>query len=53
VKAWREGGGRNAVRMEGIAYVDSKKVAEAIVTCQLVPKGAGLGSANPETAEAE
>src|SRR6478609_2843999 len=41
VKAWREGGGRNAVRMEGIAYVDSKKVAEAIVTCQLVPKAVG------------
>ncbi len=40
VKAWREGGGRNAVRMEGIAYVESKKAAEAIVTCQLVPKGA-------------
>jgi len=53
VKAWREGGGRNAVRMEGIAYVDSKKVAEAIVTCQLVPKAAGTGSANSETAEAE
>ena len=44
VKAWREGGGRNAVRMEGIAYVDSKKVAEAIVTCQLVPKAAGASS---------
>lgn len=45
VKAWREGGGRNAVRMEGIAYVDSKKAAEAIVTCQLVPKGAGTSAA--------
>jgi 3-hydroxyacyl-[acyl-carrier-protein] dehydratase len=44
VKAWREGGGRNAVRMEGIAYVDSKKVAEAIVTCQLVPKGGNTSS---------
>ena len=38
VKAWREGGDRNAVRMEGIAYVQDKRVAEAIVTCQLVPK---------------
>ena len=38
VKAWREGGDRNAVRMEGIAYVGDKKVAEAIVTCQLVAK---------------
>src|SRR5215467_3151966 len=26
VKAWREGGDRNAVRMEGIAYVDTKRV---------------------------
>src|SRR6266702_6855937 len=34
VKAWRENSGRAAVRMEGIAYVESKKVAEAIVTCQ-------------------
>jgi hypothetical protein len=49
VKAWREGGGRNAVRMEGIAYVDSKKVAEAIVTCQLVPKAAGTGSSKTES----
>ena len=39
VKAWREGSERNAVRMEGMAYVESKRVAEAIVTCQLVPKG--------------
>ena len=45
VKAWRESAGRNAVRMEGIGYVDSKKVAEAIVTCQLVPRAAGTGSA--------
>jgi 3-hydroxyacyl-[acyl-carrier-protein] dehydratase len=52
VKAWRETAGRNAVRMEGIGYVDSKKVAEAIVTCQLVPRAAGAGSANPETPEA-
>lgn len=50
VKAWREGGGRNAVRMEGIAYVDSKKAAEAIVTCQLVPKGPG-NSPSAEAAE--
>ena len=41
VKAWREGGDRNAVRMEGIAYVGDKKVAEAIVTCQLVAKAGG------------
>ena len=53
VKAWREGGDRNAVRMEGIAYVGDKKVAEAIVTCQLVAKAGSPGPANPETAEAK
>jgi 3-hydroxyacyl-[acyl-carrier-protein] dehydratase len=46
VKAWRDGGGRNAVRMEGIAYVEGKRVAEAIVTCQLVPKGGGNTAAS-------
>ena len=51
VKAWRDGGGRNAVRMEGIAYVETKRVAEAIVTCQLVPKGGG-GTATVESAPA-
>jgi 3-hydroxyacyl-[acyl-carrier-protein] dehydratase len=34
VKAWR----RTAVRMEGIAYVGDKRVAEAIVTCRLVER---------------
>lgn len=50
VKAWRDGGegGRNAVRMEGNAYVDSKRVAEAIVTCQLVPKAGGQSSSESE-----
>src|SRR5215469_8540030 len=50
VKAWRDGGdgGRNAVRMEGNAYVDSKRVAEAIVTCQLVPKAGGQSSRENE-----
>jgi 3-hydroxyacyl-[acyl-carrier-protein] dehydratase len=44
VKAWREGVGRNAVRMEGIAYVGEKRVAEAIVTCQLVDRELGRSS---------
>lgn len=51
VKAWREGGERNAVRMEGIAYVEGKRVAEAIVTCQLVPK-AGRRTPSQEGDEA-
>jgi len=52
VKAWRDGGagGRNAVRMEGNAYVDSKRVAEAIVTCQLVPKAGSNSSSGNENA---
>jgi len=48
VKAWRENSVRAAVRMEGIAYVESKKVAEAIVTCQLVERERGRGSAEPD-----
>lgn len=49
VKAWREGGARNAVRMEGIAYVEATRVAEAVVTCQLVERDRGRGpSVNAE-----
>ena len=44
VLAWREGSGRKAVRMQGNAYVDGKRAAEAIVTCQLVPKPGRAGS---------
>src|SRR5246500_1971436 len=39
VKSWR----MNAVRMEGKAFVGEKRVAEATVTCQLVPRA---GSSN-------
>jgi len=34
VKVWRGDGGR----MEGIAYVNDKKVAEANISCRLVPR---------------
>src|SRR5256886_1735077 len=37
VKAWRG----DAVRMQGTAYVEDKKVAEAIVTCRLVDRDRG------------
>ena len=53
VKAWRDTPGLNAVRMEGIAYVGDKKVAEAIVTCQVVDRARGRISAGPETAVPE
>src|SRR5216110_1061392 len=50
VKAWRENSGRAAVRMEGIAYVGEKRVAEAIVTCQLVDRARGRSSAETDIA---
>jgi 3-hydroxyacyl-[acyl-carrier-protein] dehydratase len=37
VKSWR----MNAVRMEGRAFVGDKRVAEATVTCQLIPRDRG------------
>ena len=44
VKAWRGNSARSAVRMEGIVYVGEKKVAEAIVTCQVVERERGRGT---------
>jgi 3-hydroxyacyl-[acyl-carrier-protein] dehydratase len=40
VKAWRG----DAVRMQGIVFVEDKKVAEAIVTCRLVNRDRGRGA---------
>jgi 3-hydroxyacyl-[acyl-carrier-protein] dehydratase len=40
VKAWRG----DAVRMQGNAYVEDKKVAEAIVTCRLIDRDRGRGA---------
>jgi 3-hydroxyacyl-[acyl-carrier-protein] dehydratase len=47
VKAWRI----RAVRMEGIAYVGDKRVAEATVTCQLVDRSRGRTSGQNATLE--
>jgi 3-hydroxyacyl-[acyl-carrier-protein] dehydratase len=41
VRAWR----MTAARLEGKAYVDGKVAAEATVTCRLVPRAMGAGSA--------
>jgi 3-hydroxyacyl-[acyl-carrier-protein] dehydratase len=41
VRAWRI----TAARLEGRAYVDGKVAAEATVTCRLVPRSMGAGSA--------
>jgi 3-hydroxyacyl-[acyl-carrier-protein] dehydratase len=47
VKAWKI----HAVRMQGIAYVDDKKVAEATVTCRLVDASRARGFSGDETTE--
>jgi 3-hydroxyacyl-[acyl-carrier-protein] dehydratase len=43
VKGWRAIARMIAVRMQGIAYVDGKKVAEAMVSCQLIDSSRGRG----------
>jgi 3-hydroxyacyl-[acyl-carrier-protein] dehydratase len=49
VKSWR----MNAVRMEGKAYVGEKRVAEATVTCQLVPRTQSANAVEEPEAPAE
>src|ERR1700722_12489520 len=44
LKAWRVA----AARLEGKAYVDGKLACEATVTCRLVPRNVGAGSAEAE-----
>lgn len=53
LKAWRAVENMIAVRMEGTAYVDDKKVAEASVKCQLVDSSRGRGAAGSEGPETE
>ena len=48
LKSWREASRMIAVRMQGTAYVEGKRVAEAIVSCQLVDIERGRGSSNPQ-----
>jgi 3-hydroxyacyl-[acyl-carrier-protein] dehydratase len=45
-KGWRESARMIAVRMQGIAYVGEKRVAEAIITCQLIDSSRGRGTAD-------
>jgi 3-hydroxyacyl-[acyl-carrier-protein] dehydratase len=46
VVGWRAVRGMVAARMEGIAYVDGKKVAEATVGCQLIDNVRTKGTAS-------
>src|ERR1700681_4845888 len=49
-KAWRGTARMIAVRMEGIAYVGHKRVAEATVTCQLIDSSRGRVAVDPAEA---
>jgi 3-hydroxyacyl-[acyl-carrier-protein] dehydratase len=53
LKSWRARPRMIAVRMEGIVYVGAKRVAEAIVTCQLVDTARGRGGPDDAGAAAE
>jgi 3-hydroxyacyl-[acyl-carrier-protein] dehydratase len=46
VKGWRAVPGLTAARMQGYAYVGEKRVAEAIVSCQLIDAARGRGSSD-------
>jgi 3-hydroxyacyl-[acyl-carrier-protein] dehydratase len=58
LKNWRARAGMTAVRMEGFVYVGAKRVAEAVVSCQLVETARGRrvsddASAASDTGEPE
>lgn len=46
LKGWREVPGMTAAKMQGYAFVGDKKVAEAIVSCQLVHASRGRGASD-------
>ena len=44
LKNWREVPGLTAAKMQGYAFVGSRKVAEAVVSCQLIDSARGRAS---------
>jgi len=48
LKGWRARSHMIAARMEGIVTVGAKRVAEAVLSCQLVDKGRGRGATAEE-----
>jgi 3-hydroxyacyl-[acyl-carrier-protein] dehydratase len=46
VKGWRSVPGMTAAKMQGYAYVDGKRVAEALVSCQLMDSTRGRGASD-------
>lgn len=53
VKSWHPTARSIATRMEGVAYVAGKRVAQATVTCQLVDRARGRGGASDDAGSAE
>jgi len=51
VKNWRAVPGMVAAKMQGAAYVGTRRVAEAIVSCQLIDSARGRGSGGDGSAE--
>jgi 3-hydroxyacyl-[acyl-carrier-protein] dehydratase len=51
VKGWRAVPGMVAAKMHGEAYVGTRRVAEATVSCQLIDSSRGRGSSRDESAE--
>ncbi len=49
LKGWREVPGMVAAKMQGYAFVGSKKVAEAVVSCQLIDSSRGRASGGSES----
>jgi 3-hydroxyacyl-[acyl-carrier-protein] dehydratase len=49
VTGWRSVPGMTAAKMQGYAFVGDKKVAEAIVSCQLIDSSRGRGSNDSES----
>ncbi len=48
LKGWREVPGMTAAKMQGYAFVGSRKVAEAIVSCQLIDSSRGRAANNTQ-----
>lgn len=51
VTGWRSVPGMTAAKMQGYAYVGIKKVAEAIVSCQLIDSSRGRASSDDRNSE--
>ena len=53
VKGWRAIARMIAVKMQGVAYVDGKRVAEATVSCQLIDSSRGRGDGADDSSAEE